>query len=58
MCIVLPEKHKSLCIRNHLGISLQSMVTTRFSRAYTRKQINEVSLLCVTLFLKQPNIKR
>lgn len=50
MCIVLPEKHKSLCIRNHLGISLQSMVTTRFARAYTRKQINEVSLLCVTLF--------
>ncbi len=57
MCIVLPEKHKSLCIRNHLGISLQSMVTTRFARAYTRKQINEVSLLCVTLFSETTKYK-
>lgn len=56
MCIVLLEKHKSLC----KGITWESLCNLwlrHASRAYTRKQINEVSLLCVTLFSETTKYK-
>ena len=58
MCIVLLEKHKSLC----KGITWESLCNLwlrHASRAYTytRKQINEVSLVCAALFSETTKYK-